>query len=54
VVIGLYFMVGRFMYKRRRKLKTAYGITDGRAVVAVGDRSVTDSPIKSRGAAGSA
>ena len=46
VGIGLYMIVGRFIVKRRRKLKTAYGVTTERALVAVGDSSLSDSPIK--------
>jgi hypothetical protein len=45
VVIGLYFIFGRFVVKHRRKLTTAYGITDRRAIVATGARSVNDSPV---------
>ena len=43
---GLYITVGRFVYKRRSKLRTAYGITPDRAIVAVGASSMTDSPIR--------
>ena len=46
VAIGLYMICGRFVLKKRRKLKTAYGLTDQRALVAVGDRSIVDSPIR--------
>lgn len=45
VVMGLYFMVGRFVYKKRRKLRTAYGVTNKRAIVAVGNSSMSDTPI---------
>ena len=30
VLIGLYFIFGRFIYKMRRKLTTVYGLTDSR------------------------
>jgi hypothetical protein len=39
-----YITVGRFVYKRRRKLGTAYGVTTERALV-VADRSLRDTPI---------
>src|SRR4051812_33856940 len=46
VAIGLYMIFGRFILKARRKRETAYGLTDQRALVAVGDRSLVDSPVK--------
>lgn len=46
VLVGLYFIVGRFFYKRRRKLRTAYGITPDRAMLAIGESKLTDSPIR--------
>jgi hypothetical protein len=46
VAIGLYMMFGRFILKARRKRATAYGITDQRAMVAIGDRSLVDAPVK--------
>ncbi|HWC11484.1 MAG TPA: hypothetical protein VG455_09700, partial [Acidimicrobiales bacterium] len=46
VAMGLYFIFGRFVYKRRMKLRTAYGVTTDRAIVAVGDFSLTEMPIK--------
>ena len=46
VAMGLYFIFGRFVYKRRKKLRTAYGVTNDRAIVAVGDTSLTEMPIK--------
>ncbi|MFF2346872.1 hypothetical protein [Pseudarthrobacter sp. NPDC058119] len=45
VLVGLYFIFGRFIYKKRRKLRTVYGLTDRRAIVYVGDKSVSDSPV---------
>lgn len=45
VLVGLYFIFGRFIFKKRRKLVTAYALTDRRAIVCVGDRSVADSPL---------
>lgn len=47
VAVGLYFMVGRFVYKKRRKRRTAYGLTNTRAIVAVGRSSITDAPLAS-------
>ena len=46
VAAGLYFMVGRFVYKKRRKLRTAYGLTPERALVAVGASALDDSPVR--------
>lgn len=45
VLAGLYFIFGRFLYKKRRKRRTAYALTDRRAIVAVGVRSMSDSPV---------
>jgi hypothetical protein len=46
VAIGLFMLYGRFVFKRRRKRRTAYGLTDRRALVAVGDRALSDSPVR--------
>ena len=46
VAMGVYMLFGRFIYKRRTKLRTAYGMTSGRALVAVGNTTLYDSPIK--------
>jgi hypothetical protein len=45
VLIGLYFIVGRFIYKKHRKRKTVYGLTDSRAIVSSSERSVDDMPL---------
>lgn len=45
VLIGLYFIFGRFIYKKRGKLRTVYGLTDRRAIVCVADRSVSEFPV---------
>jgi hypothetical protein len=45
VLIGLYFIVGRFIYKKRRKLTTVYGLTDSRAIVSSSERSFDDMPL---------
>jgi len=46
VAAGAYMVVGRFFGKRRRKRRTAYGLTEERALVAVGDARLTDSPVR--------
>jgi hypothetical protein len=46
VCVGLYLIFGRFVAKQRMKSKTAYGLTDRRALVAIGDRSLSDSPVR--------
>jgi hypothetical protein len=46
VLIGLYMIFGRFIAKKRWRRRAAYGVTDQRALVAVGTRSVSDSPVK--------
>lgn len=46
VLVGLYFTVGRFVYKRRRKLATVYGLTDSRAIMLTGQRSSNEIPLK--------
>jgi hypothetical protein len=47
VAIGLYIVFGRFLLKSQRKLRTAYGITKQRALVATSGLSVADMPLKS-------
>lgn len=32
-LMGLYFVFGPFIYKKRRKLMTVFGLTDSRAIV---------------------
>jgi hypothetical protein len=39
-------IAGRFHFKRRRKLETSYGLTGDRALVAVGGRSLADTPVR--------
>jgi len=46
VLIGIFFVFGRFIAKARRKRQTAYGLTDHRALVAVGTGSLSDSPVQ--------
>lgn len=45
VLVGLYFIFGRFIFKKRRKTATIYALTNSRAIVRTGDRSIADSPI---------
>ena len=45
IIIGVYFVGGRFAYKRYRKGRTAYGITNQRAIIA-GPRSFSDTPLQ--------
>jgi hypothetical protein len=47
VAMGCYVVFGRFVFKRRKKLRTAYGLTADRALVAVGDTTLYESPLKS-------
>ena len=47
VAVGLYFIFGRFAVKRRQKIRTVYGVTAQRALIAVGNLSVSDMPIAS-------
>jgi len=47
VAMGVYFVAGRFVYKRYRKQRTAYGITTQRAIIA-GPRAVADMPLYQR------
>ncbi len=46
VAVGLFFVFGRFIAKARRKRQTAYGLTDRRALVAVGTGSLSESPVQ--------
>ncbi|MEV4953778.1 hypothetical protein [Paenarthrobacter nitroguajacolicus] len=45
VLVGLYFIFGRFIIKKRRKISTVYALTSSRAIVCTGERSVADSPV---------
>jgi len=46
IAFGVVSAVGRFPLKRRQKQRTVYGLTDQRAIIVVGDRSVRDSPLR--------
>jgi hypothetical protein len=48
VAIGLYIVFGRFLLKSQTKLRTAYGITKQRALIATGDLHWRRDPIKPR------
>jgi len=45
VALGLYLIFGRFIYKANRKRHTVYGLTEGRALVAVGPGSLSEAPL---------
>ena len=45
VAMGLYLIVGRFVVKASRKRRTAYGLTDRRALVAVGSGSLSETEL---------
>ena len=45
VAAGLYFVVGRFFYKRYRKGRTVYAITTQRALI-IGPRTAVDLPLQ--------
>jgi hypothetical protein len=45
VAIGLYMIFGRFIVKAWRKRRTAYGLTDRRALVALGSGSLSESQL---------
>jgi hypothetical protein len=45
VLMGLYMIFGRFIYKKRSKLKTVYGLTDARVIVSSSERSFEDVPL---------
>ena len=45
VAVGLYFVFGRFLYKRYRKSRTAYAITTRRAMIA-SPGSFADMPLR--------
>ncbi len=46
VILGLYFIFGRFVVKARRKRHTAYGLTDRRALVAIGSRAMSETAVE--------
>jgi hypothetical protein len=45
LLIGLYYLVGRFIVKWWLKRRTAYAITNRRAIVIVGRRNIKDSSL---------
>ena len=46
VAVAAYMLFGRFMVKRHRKLRTAYAITNQRALLAIGSDSLQETPIR--------
>lgn len=46
VAVGLYMVLGRFMVKRHRKLRTTYAVTNQRALISFGSDSLQETPIK--------
>jgi hypothetical protein len=48
VVLGLYFVAGRFVVKARRKRRTVYALTDRRAIINAGS-SLTDQVLPGSG-----
>lgn len=46
VVVGLYFVAGRFLYKVHRKRRTVYGVTDRRVLIATGRGSIVQTPVR--------
>ena len=45
VAMGVYLVAGRFVVKARRKRQTVYGLTDRRALVAVGPGSLCEAAL---------
>jgi hypothetical protein len=46
VAVAVYLLVGRFAVKQRRKGRTAYAITNQRALIAVGSETLQEAPIR--------
>lgn len=46
VLVGLYLVFGRFIYKTNRKRRTAYAISDRRVIVATGSNSISQMPVR--------
>ena len=46
VAVGAYMIFGRFLVKRHRKRRTAYGVTNQRAIIGIGNSTWLDLPIK--------
>jgi hypothetical protein len=46
VGLGLYLIFGRFFVKARRKRQTVYGLTDHRALVALGAGALSETPVE--------
>ncbi len=46
VAVGAYMIVGRFFAKRWRKRRTAYALTTHRALVAIGNGTIRETPVR--------
>lgn len=46
VLAGLYQLAGRFIFKRWKNSRTSYAVTNHRILVAVGDKSLRETPVK--------
>lgn len=44
LLFGLYYLFGRFVYKRWNKRRTVYAITNLRAIVLTGSRKISEQP----------
>jgi membrane protein implicated in regulation of membrane protease activity len=51
VIVGLYMLVGRFIYKRIRNASTRYAVTTQRALILIGSRTSLEVPITGRSTA---
>jgi membrane protein implicated in regulation of membrane protease activity len=51
VLVGLYLLVGRFIYKRIRNASTRYAVTTQRALALIGSRASLEVPIVGRSTA---
>ena len=45
LMVGLYMILGRFIYKANRKRRTVYGLTERRALAAVDRGSLAETPL---------
>lgn len=45
-LLGVYFIVGRFVVKTRIKRRTRYAVTDQRSIIAMGSRTLRDHAVK--------
>src|SRR5690349_11734674 len=40
IAVGVYYLFGRFVVKRRRQLRSTYAVTDDRALAIIGDKLI--------------